>query len=209
MGNLNQYLVELEASLDHLDAATRREIVEEVAGHLKDQAHYFQLSGLSEEESMSKATRCFGRAVDIGRKIGEVHPPRRGFGLSATAIIVLLQGSTILMLLLASLGLGPLHLPEPIVSPKYALNYLVGFIFALTYFAATYGIWQIRRWGFALAISLQLVELAGVINRGTTWVGFSTAYGTIDVIPLLLVLYLPIAYVRYFQVRMPWSRSGA
>jgi len=209
MGNLNQYLVELEASLDHLDAATRREIVEEVAGHLKDQAHYFQLSGLSEEESMSKATRCFGRAVDIGRKIGEVHPPRRGFGLSAAAVIVLLQGSLLLAVLLLGLGIGPLHLPMPIISPENGLTYLAAFVITLTYLAAAYGLWQMRRWGFFLSISLQLLELAGVINRGTTWVGFSTAYGTFDVIPPLLVLYLPIAYVRYFQVRMPWNRSRA
>ena len=69
MSSLSQYLAELEATLGHLDAATRREIIEEVTSHLKDQAHHFQRSGLSSEESMSKAIRYFGRAMDIGHKI--------------------------------------------------------------------------------------------------------------------------------------------
>jgi uncharacterized membrane protein len=47
MSNLNQYMAELQASLGHLDAEMRQEIVEEVASHLKDQAYHFQRSGLS------------------------------------------------------------------------------------------------------------------------------------------------------------------
>jgi hypothetical protein len=206
MSNLSQYLAELEATLGNLNAATRREIIEEVATHLEDQAHHFREGGLSEEESMSKAIRSFGRAVEIGRKMGEVHPPRRGFGISAAAILVFLQGSTILVLLLAALGLGPL-LPEAIVRPDHALVYLMGFILSLAYLAAGYGLWQMRWWGFALAVSLQLLELAGVINRGTMWVGFKSPSVSIDVLPPLLAIYLPIAYLRRFQVRMPWERK--
>ena len=208
MSSLSRYLAELEATLGHLDAEAKREIIEEVRGHLKDQAHHLQQSGLSGEESMSKAIRSFGRAVEIGRKMGEVHPPRRGFGLSAAAVIVFLQGSTILVLLLAALGLGPL-LPEAIVKPDHALGYLMGFVLSLSYLAAACGLWQMRRWGFALAVSLQLLELVGVINQGTMWVGFKSASASFDVLPPLLVLYLLIAYVRRFQVRMPWGRSGA
>jgi hypothetical protein len=153
---------------------------------------------------MGKAIRYFGRAVDIGRKMREVHLPRRGFGLSAAAAVIFLQGYLILAFML--LCLGPLRLPETTCNVEAsAWLVLAAAILIAAYLSAAWGLWQMRWWGFALAISLQLLELAGVINQGTIWVGF----GSIDVLPPLLILYLLIAYVRRFQVRMPWSRSGA
>ena len=188
MSNLNQYMAELQASLGHLDTEMRQEIVEEVASHLKDQAYHYQQSGLSEEESMSKAIRYFGRAVDIGHKMREVHLPRRGFGLSAAAAVIFLQGY--LMLAFMLLCLGPLGLPGTTCNAELsAWSVLAGAVLIAAYFSGAYGLWQLRWWGFALAISLQLLELAGVINQGTIWWGF----GSLARLPPLLVLHLLIA----------------
>ena len=73
MSSLNQYVFELRASLGHLDAETRQEIVEEVRSHLEDKARCLQLSGLSKEESMSKAIEDFGDAGEIGNQLRQVH----------------------------------------------------------------------------------------------------------------------------------------
>ncbi len=65
MSSLNQYVFELQASLAHLHAETRQEIVREVRGHLEDKARCLQLRGLPKGDSMSKAIEQFGSAEEI------------------------------------------------------------------------------------------------------------------------------------------------
>ena len=73
MLSLNQYVFELQASLGHLDAETRQEIVGEVRGHLEDKARCLQLRGLSKEDSVSRAIEEFGQAQEVGLELRQVH----------------------------------------------------------------------------------------------------------------------------------------
>lgn len=73
MSILNQYVFELQASLGHLDAETRQEIVGEVRGHLEDKARCLQLHGLPKEDSMSRAIEEFGQAQEVGLELRQVH----------------------------------------------------------------------------------------------------------------------------------------
>ncbi|MFQ6057365.1 MAG: permease prefix domain 1-containing protein [Anaerolineae bacterium] len=106
MSSLSQYLAELEATLGHMDAATRREIIEEVAGHLKDQAHHFQWSGLSEEESMEKAMEALGDPAELGRELRQVHggATRRDALLAALPPALFGMSITVFFLLVVPLG---------------------------------------------------------------------------------------------------------
>jgi len=73
MSSLNQYVLELQASLGHLDAETRREIIGEVRDHLEDKARCLQLRGLPKEDSMSRAIEEFGQAQEVGLELRRVH----------------------------------------------------------------------------------------------------------------------------------------
>lgn len=95
MSSLNQYVFELQASLAHLHAETRQEIVREVRGHLEDEARCLQLRGLPKGDSMSKAIEHFGSAEEIG---GEM---RRVYERGTWGEALLAAGATLLFTLLA------------------------------------------------------------------------------------------------------------
>ena len=151
MSSLSQYLAELEATLGHLDAATRREIIEEVASHLEEQAHHFQQSGLSEEESMEKAMEALGDPAELGRELKQVHggATRRDAWLAALPPAIF--GLSITLLFLLAIGLPTRVRYGPGINTALALG--IGVLLLATLALAIGGVVATARrlpiWGHA------------------------------------------------------------
>ena len=73
MSSLNLYLAELRAWLGNLPPWVQQDVIEELQGHLEDQAAVLQAGGLEEEESMSEAIERFGEAREVGAALRDVH----------------------------------------------------------------------------------------------------------------------------------------
>ncbi|MBU1877522.1 MAG: hypothetical protein KJ734_01095, partial [Chloroflexi bacterium] len=73
MITLDGYLIEFQVALGNCDEATKRDLLDEIAGHLEDRVRALQLAGVSEEEAMNKATNQFGAAREIGDRLQAVH----------------------------------------------------------------------------------------------------------------------------------------
>jgi len=100
------YLTTMEAALDPLDEARRREIVAEISGHLDDKARWLMLRGYSEEASMEKAMEAFGDPAEVGRELKQVHggATRRDAWLAALPPVLLGLSLAIPLLLRAPLS---------------------------------------------------------------------------------------------------------
>jgi hypothetical protein len=73
MSSLKSYLARLEACLGSLPLNARRDVLEELRGHLEDRAAALQAGGLEKEVSMSAAIERFGEAREIGTALQDVH----------------------------------------------------------------------------------------------------------------------------------------
>lgn len=72
MSSLKSYLARLEACLGSLPPDARRDVLEELRGHLEDRAAALQAGGLK-EVSMSEAIERFGEAREVGTALQDVH----------------------------------------------------------------------------------------------------------------------------------------
>ncbi len=113
MSSLSQYLAELEASLGHLDAKAKREIIEEARGHIEDKARHFQLCGFPKEASMEKAMEALGDPAELGRELKQVHggATRRDAWLAALPPAIFGLSITVLFLLAVPWGRLVIGLP--------------------------------------------------------------------------------------------------
>ena len=73
MSSLNLYLAELQACLGDLSPFVRRDVIEELRGHLEDRASSLELQGISGEASMSGAIERFGEAGEVAAALRDVH----------------------------------------------------------------------------------------------------------------------------------------
>ena len=73
MSSLKSYLARLEACLGSLPLNARRDVLEELRGHLEDRAAALQAGGLEKEVSMSEAIESFGEAREVGAALRDVH----------------------------------------------------------------------------------------------------------------------------------------
>jgi len=73
MSSLKSYLARLEACLGSLPLNARRDVLEELRGHLEDRAAALQAGGREKEVSMSEAIERFGEAREVGTALQDVH----------------------------------------------------------------------------------------------------------------------------------------
>jgi hypothetical protein len=73
MSSLKSYLARLEACLGGLPPDARQAVMEELRGHLEDQAAALRATGCEKEASMSEAIERFGEAREIGTALRDVH----------------------------------------------------------------------------------------------------------------------------------------
>ena len=86
MSSLNLYLAELQACLGDLSPFVRRDVMEELRGHLEDRASNLELQGISGEASMSEAIERFGEAGEVGAALRDVHR-RMSWGKVGLAVL--------------------------------------------------------------------------------------------------------------------------
>ena len=113
MSSLSRYLAELEATLGHLDAEAKREIIEEVRGYLEDRARHFQLRGFPKEAGMEKAMEALGDPAELSRELKQVHggATRRDAWLAALPPAIFGLSITLLFLLAVPWGRLVIGLP--------------------------------------------------------------------------------------------------
>lgn len=101
---LEHYLREFQLALGGCDEATRRNLMEEIAGHIEEHVRALQLAGASEEEAMDETVNRFGAAHEIGGQLRAVHgrPSRREALLAAAPPALMALGSGLSLLFFLS-----------------------------------------------------------------------------------------------------------
>lgn len=100
MTTLDAYLREFRATLGGCDEATKRDLLEEVAGHLEERVRALQLAGASEEEAMNETVNKFGTAREVGGQLGAIHGrlSRRDALLAALPVALIGLGVGLILL---------------------------------------------------------------------------------------------------------------
>ena len=99
MTTLDGYLREFRAALGGCDETTKRDLLDEIAGHIEERVRSLQLAGASEEEAMNETVDRFGAAREIGGQLRAVHGrvSRRDALLAAIPPVLLALGSGLVL----------------------------------------------------------------------------------------------------------------
>lgn len=156
---LDRYLSEIARQLS-VEPAKRREILQELRGHLEEALSELQEEGLCEEESLAQVVENFGEAREVGRMLGRVHNDSDWVKVG----LAILPGLT-------ALGIS-IGLPWSLFGTSFARTLAQGGSITVCTMLIVAGLVRERRiavWSFP-ALGILLFPLSGILLLVSWWV---------------------------------------